>query len=278
MINILAAVTLIWLLAATITDIKKREVADWLSFSLIAIAIFTALFTSIIEKDFSIIILSLISFAAFMLIANLFYYLRLFGGGDAKLLMALGPVIPQIAVKSVFNLPYLTSSAAFLLNICLLGAIYGLIYSLVLAIKNRKKFSEEIAKSKFPLIPFMIVAVIFAAISALVYPFLIFISILIVILPPVFIFVKAVESACLIKTKETKELTEGDWLAYPVRIKGKGKYMLITAKFGLTKKEIEILKRYKEKVVIKEGIPFVPVFLIAFILTLLIGNLFGLLI
>ena len=278
MINILAAVTLIWLLAATITDIKKREVADWLSFSLIAIAIFTALFTSIIEKDFSIIILSLISFAAFMLIANLFYYLRLFGGGDAKLLMALGPVIPQIAVKSVFNLPYLTSSAAFLLNICLLGAIYGLIYSLVLAIRNKKQFSEEIAKSKFPLIPFMIVAVIFAAISALVYPFLIFISILIVILPPVFIFVKAVESACLIKTKETKELTEGDWLAYPARIKGKGKDILITAKFGLTKKEIEILKRYKEKVVIKEGIPFVPVFLIALILTLLIGNLFELLI
>ena len=36
---ILTSITLIWLTAACITDLKKREVANWLSFSLIAIAL-----------------------------------------------------------------------------------------------------------------------------------------------------------------------------------------------------------------------------------------------
>jgi Flp pilus assembly protein protease CpaA len=276
MSSVLIAITLIWLIAATITDIKKREVSDWLSFSLVSIALLSALLLSIIKNNYWIIAYSFISFVAFILIANIFYYSKLFGGGDAKLLIALGPILPQLSIsKSILDLPL---PVIFLLNCVFIGAIYGITYSLYLAIRNKRKFKEELAKLKFPMAPFIILALLVAAVSILIYPSLMIIAILVILFPPIFIFIKAVEKAGLVKTIETAKLTEGEWLANPVKIRVKGKDILITAKLGLTKKEIWMLKKYKESVVIKEGIPFVPVFLIAFILTFLVGNLFELLI
>jgi Flp pilus assembly protein protease CpaA len=44
---------LVWILFATIQDIKKREIADWLSFSLIIFAIGFRFFYSLFEGNFS---------------------------------------------------------------------------------------------------------------------------------------------------------------------------------------------------------------------------------
>ena len=66
-------------------------------------------------------------------------------------------------------------------------------------------------------------------------------------------------------------LTEGDWLAEDVRISKR----TIKANFeGLSKKEISFLMKHKKSVKVKYGLPFVPVFLIAFLAELFIGNLF----
>ena len=67
----------------------------------------------------------------------------------------------------------------------------------------------------------------------------------------------------MIKKVDTKELTEGDWLYKNIRIGRK----LIEAKWsGLSKEEIDLLRKKKKNILIRQGIPFSPVFLISYII------------
>jgi preflagellin peptidase FlaK len=263
---LLIVLSILWMMAASVTDIKKREVSDWLSFSLFAIGFFFLIIQAVTEKSYEFLIPSAIIFGIFLIIANLLYYLGIFGGGDAKLLIALSIILPQLTFRSILNLP---SAVIFLLNCLLIGSIYGMIYSIILAFKYRYEFRENLAKIKFPVLPFLIISIAIAAISFFSYQYLLIFAVMILLFPLLFIFTKAVENVALIKTIETSKLTEGDWLAQPIKVGSK----IINAKSGLTVKEIEFIKRHKTHVTIKEGIPFVPVFLIAFLLSLWIGNL-----
>ena len=81
---------LIWLIFASISDIKTREVPDWLNFSLILIALALKSIQSIIAKDISIILYALAALAVFLLLANLMYFTKQWGDGDAWLLGCFG--------------------------------------------------------------------------------------------------------------------------------------------------------------------------------------------
>ena len=75
----------------------------------------------------------------------------------------------------------------------------------------------------------------------------------------------------MIKNVSPSRLTEGDWLLRDVKVKGK----TVKASFdGLTKKDIAMIKASGKKVYVKYGIPFIPVFLIALLLTVFFGNIF----
>src|SRR3989338_11546723 len=133
---------LIWLIFASISDIKTREVPDWLNFSLILIALALKSIQSIIAKDISIILYALAALAVFLLLANLMYFTKQWGGGDAKLVIGLGIIFTQYPSEflNYFN-PKLTIPFAitFVVNILFIGAVYGIIWSAILAIKNYKK-------------------------------------------------------------------------------------------------------------------------------------------
>jgi len=58
-----------------------------------------------------------------------------------------------------------------------------------------------------------------------------------------------------------KELREGDWLVDDIRV---GKKVIKADWDGLSLKDIELLKSSR-KIKIKDGLPFVPAFLIAFL-------------
>ncbi len=75
----------------------------------------------------------------------------------------------------------------------------------------------------------------------------------------------------MIKVVKTQELVEGDWLAQQAKI---GKKILKPNKKGLSIKEIRLIRKYYKKIKIKEGLPFVPVFLVAAIVSLFYGNAF----
>jgi len=89
------------------------------------------------------------------------------------------------------------------------------------------------------------------------------------------IFVKSVEKTCMLKFVEPEKLTEGDWIAKNVIVNKKR--IAGPKDLGIEKKQIKQLIELKrkgliKKILIKEGIPFVPSFLIAFIITFWFGN------
>ena len=69
---------------------------------------------------------------------------------------------------------------------------------------------------------------------------------------------------------DTKKLVDGDWIAEDIIINNK----LIYSKksLGVTKKQIEQIQKHKKKVLIKDGIAFIPAFLIGTIISILLGN------
>ncbi|MEM2956203.1 MAG: A24 family peptidase [Candidatus Pacearchaeota archaeon] len=255
MIDISLIITFFVLLIATYTDIKRREVPDWLSFSFIAIASIIALTKSIIAENFSFLLNSLFGFIVFFVLAELFYHGKLFAGGDAKLLMGIGTA--------------LGADIHFVMNVLFLGGIYGLIYSFVLAAINFEKVKTELKKTKIPILLFVTLSLISLILGIFLNSFFYFIAILSLISPLLYAFTFAVEKVSLIKTVSPKKLTEGDWLAKDVKIKGK----IIKATYeGLSKSDIHEIKKANLNVKIKYGLPFVPVFLIAFIAKLIFGN------
>ena len=99
---ILVIVTLIWLIFASLSDIKTSEVPNWLSFSLIAIGIFIILARLTQSTTLTSLFWPAISFLIALSIALLLYYTKQWGGGDAKLLMGLGlvfAVYPDFLLK-----------------------------------------------------------------------------------------------------------------------------------------------------------------------------------
>ena len=89
----------------------------------------------------------------------------------------------------------------------------------------------------------------------------------------VIILTKAIEKISFIKKIPISKLTEGDWINHDILHKGKKIYSKKSP--CVTNAQIELLKKLKIKTVtVKEGIPFVPSFLIGTIISLIFGSLF----
>lgn len=263
----LIVIAFIWVIVAVIQDFKRREVANWVNFSLIIFALTYRLFYSIFSSSWSFFIQGAIGFLIFLVLGNIFYYSRIFAGGDAKLFIALGSVLPF----SLIFKENLQIFIVFIFAFMVLGGIYGLIYSFFMLFKNRKQFSKvfkvEVKKRK----SLFLISIIFAVILLIVVLFLqiktlFFLPLIFLFFPLMYIYAKALEECMSVEVK-TSNLTEGDWLYENIKVKGK----IIKATWdGLTKKDIELLKKYKKNVRIKQGIPFTPSFLLAFIFIVLL--------
>jgi Flp pilus assembly protein protease CpaA len=278
MLWISALIAFIVLVIGSITDFQKREVHDYVSYSLIFVGFGASIIYSIITGTFYIL-QTVMGFGIGVGLAYAMFYLGQWGGGDSKLLMGLGAVFGF----NIFNIYNIFGEKnllfmLFLINVIIAGAAYGLVFSIYLAIKHRKQFiknikiwaeKKEIKIARIILLTFTIVS---ALIIILFIPQdykLVFLSIiaLLFFIFYIWLFVKIIEESCMIKMIDVSKLTEGDWIYEDIYI-GK-KYITGPKDLGISKKQIAILKKSKKikQVLIKEGIPFIPAFLIAFILT-----------
>ena len=223
---------------------------------------FYCLFSGGNNGSFNFFYQGLIGLGIFFIIGNLFYYTRMFAGGDAKLMIALGSVLPFSSNFSV-NIRIFT---IWFLIFLFAGMFYGLFWSIYLYFKDFKKLKKEMRKQflfkKKLFYSIMILGLFFMIIG--IFNFLFFsLGFIIFIIPYIYIYAKAIDETCMIKKINPKELTEGDWLYKDVKI---SKNKIIKAHWeGLSLKEIEVLKKSKKQILIRQGIPFVPVFLIAFL-------------
>ena len=258
----LFAAALVYALVAAIYDLRTREVPNWLNFSLIAVALSYRLFFSLYYGWYQFILYGLLGFLVFYLLANLFYYAKVFAGGDAKLLMGIGCILPFESFGDFFFI-----GIGFIFILFAVGSVYSLAYSIFLAGKNYsafkprfiKKFRENGKLFIFSLI-FIILLLGETIYFSSSYVFFLCTSLFLLIVPGLYIYLKAVESSCMIKLVSSKDATEGDWLEKDVRV---GNRVIRKSVHGLSKEEIKILRKYGKKIWIKYGIPFVPAFFLA---------------
>jgi hypothetical protein len=67
----------------------------------------------------------------------------------------------------------------------------------------------------------------------------------------------------MIKTIQPQNLMEGDWLVKDVRVGGR---VVKKSVHGLSARDIAFLRKVKKPVVVRQGVPFVPAFLIAWVI------------
>lgn len=259
---VLFVLALIWIIFAVVQDLKSREIADWLNYSLIIFALGFRFFYSLFTSEWNFFLLGVGGFMIFFALANLFYYGRIFAGGDAKLLMAFGAVLPlQISI-----LDNLKNFGMFILLFLIVGALYGLIYSLVLGIKNWGKFKKEFVlqfkKNKFLVYGILILAIVVICLAFIEEMFL-FLGLLLFIFPYLFLYAKSVDEVCMVRRVAVSKLTEGDWLYEDIKI---GNKVIKATWDGLNKKDLSLLKKRKKFVIVRYGIQYAPVFLISFML------------
>ncbi len=262
----LVALALVWMAFAVIQDLKKREIANWVNFSLIIFALGFRFFYSLFNgtedgAGFNFFFQGLIGLGIFFILGNLLYYCRMFAGGDAKLLFALGAILPFSNSFSV-NLKIFI---LFLILFLFAGAVYGLFVSITLIFSHFKKFKKEFAK-QFKQNKTLFILSLFLALFFIILgfsdSFMVYFGILIFIIPYFYFSAKSLDEVCMIKKISPKNLTEGDWLYNDIRI---GNKTIKKSWNGLTKDEINLLKK-KRYVLVRQGIPFSPAFLISFLI------------
>lgn len=255
----LLVLALVWIFFASIQDLKKREVANWISFSLIIFALGFRFFYSLYSENFNLFYQGLIGLGVFFIIGNLLYYGRVFAGGDTKLMISFGTVLP-FSNSFLINLKIF---ALFFLIFLFVGGFYGLTINIILSLKNFKKFKKEFSnrfsKNKKKIYSIMFLGLVlmafgFTEITIFILGLLIFIS------PYFYVYVRAVDESCMVKKVKVNQLTEGDWLYKNI---GSGKKLIKVNWEGLNEKEIKLIQKKYNSILIRQGIPFVPVFLIS---------------
>ncbi|MDD5331355.1 MAG: A24 family peptidase [Candidatus Nanoarchaeia archaeon] len=269
---ILALIGVVGLILASYFDIKTREIPNIISFTMIALGLGLRLIYSVINKEIMFFVYGLLAFGIFFLFGVLMYYTKQWGGGDTKLLMALG------ALFGTWSTDYFLLS--LIITLIFVAAVYGLVWAVYLTIKNYRKFSKIFKQiyynKKIQTIIISVFAVLLILVSLIIEDktlgfVLTIMAFLVLIYYYLLIYLKVVEKACMEKTIPVSKLTEGDWVIHDVK---KGNKLIYSKKYNITKKHIEILNKYKIKeVTIKEGFPFVPAFLLALIINFLISKI-----
>jgi len=277
---VLIIVSLIALIFASITDIKIKEVPDWLSYSLITSGLTIRLIHSILFDQYSYILYGLLGLASMFIVGEILYHSKLWGGGDAKLLMGLGATLATTPFYlQTSSIPFL---AILFMLILFVGVIYGFLWSISLIFKDFKKFKLEFKKTNHSeglkiikilsavTIILLIAGIVLIPLPGTVRLSIILIAMLLLIYPYIFIAVRALENLHLYTYMPIDRVVEGDWIAKDIK---KNNRVVFDKKITITNKDIKKLKALNiKKVLIKDGIPFVPPFLLGTILALIIGN------
>ncbi len=279
-------IVLFFLAAATISDLKKREVPNWVNYGLVMVGLGFGLLQSAVAADWRFIAFSIAGTAAALALASLMFYTGQWGGGDSKLLIGMGAALGlQFATTAPF-LGISSQFVAFMLNLVAVSFFYAIAMGMLLALKNKKRFLAELKKqlqSHASLRKFVMVAAVAGIVAiAAANGILVRLSVIVIVAALFFglhlsIMAKAVEKACMLRRVSPLKLTEGDWIASDVVVAGKR--ICGPRDLGIEKIQIrQLVALYKKKkiryVTVKEGIPFAPTFLIAYAATIFFGNIF----
>jgi prepilin signal peptidase PulO-like enzyme (type II secretory pathway) len=269
---LLFVVALIGSIIAGLWDLRTTEIPDEIPYVMMAIGIIGNLIKSYLVWSYWPFFLSMIVGLGFLGFGFFMYYTGQWGGGDAKILSAIGflvPVLPQeFKISMMFPFPL-----SFFFNVFLVGAAYMIVYAIILSIMNRNIWSAffEDLKANAKIIAILnIFLVVFFVIFGITFAkyyqadMVLFGAMIIVASSGFFLlwkFVKVVENVGFKKKIPMSQLRVGDVpLDYKIWE-------------GITEKELKKIKSSGKKYIwIKEGVRFAPAFPLALIFTILIGD------
>lgn len=255
---LLPSLTIITLAIASYTDLRTREVPDWISYAfLFSVIAIRAIYST---NNINILLTGLAGLAIAYVVGAFLYYTHQWGGADSKLLLGVGVVI---GISHFLDFTFIF----FLISLLFFGAIYSLIWMIFIALKNKKEVWKKVQTSlkkqrilHYTAIITTILLIITTIFIPITWPFIPF-PLLIFYL---FTFISAVERANFTINLPLSKITEGDWLAQPIRYKGKA---IVTSK-TVTENDLKIIQKHNDKIdfaKVKQGVPFVPSFLIAYL-------------
>jgi Flp pilus assembly protein protease CpaA len=262
-------------------DLKTTEIPDYIPYIMIVVGLVIAGAQSYLQWSYWPMVSSLIVGGGLLGLGFLMYYTGQWGGGDAKLLAALGFLLPYSSLQFTPSLLF-PFPVTYLINIFLVGAIYMILYALVLSLFNRKiihEFKHDVkASSRLFVLGAVALFVAIAAVNVyLTYYFELKFSLTYIIentIVPVggvvalfFVwkFARAVESVGFKRLIPTSQLKVGD--------------VLKDSKLweGITEEQMKEIKKTKSRVWIKEGVRFAPAFPLALLFTIYFGDIFQIL-
>ncbi len=252
------------LAAASVSDIKTREVPDFISYALIIGGFLLTLAYAITQNSIGSIIFLPASVALLFGFSYLMYNLGQWAGGDVKLMLGLSLMFTSASLFS--NLSFV----ALFLNILVFGGLYGLLGTLVFGLLKFRSLAKLLRLYDYALIP-VGAAVIMIFLYLLPQPvnyLAAFAAFLLVAMRYIYI----IDQNLTYVEVRTDKLTEGDWIAGDVR-DNDGKLVVSKRNIGLLSEDIHKIKEANiKKVLVKIGLPFVPGLLCGALVTILFGN------
>ncbi len=256
----------ILLIISTYEDIKKREVYDFLNgLSILTPIVYAILLFFNKKEEFNIIYFAISMLFSF-LIGSLLYYSGMWGGGDAKYIIAIGGY--SYFISQLIRLPIqieiykpLIITTVYLLLSFIFGGVIAILILLFHFCKNYKKI---IINKPYKI---TMVIVLTSIIISAIFSFRIAILLAILLLMIFMLAIsREIEKTSFISMKDVDKLVPGDWIVEDIKLNSK----VIRAKeckTGLTEEQIqEIKKAGIKKIKVKDGIPFFIGFLPAFLL------------
>lgn len=281
-----AGIALLGSSIAAIIDLKTTEVPDKIPYAMIASALVLKLLYSIHTNNFLHLMDSVVVGIAYLVFGFLLYYTGQWGGGDAKVLAAIGFLLP--AIPQEFSPPLsFAFPVAYLINLFFIGSIYMIAYSLALTLLNPSIANEFFSETRGQYRQLMVEAAL-ASSSVVAVPYIvlkslnlshtIFISfipsIIALSLSMIFLlrFLKVVERVAFRRKIDVSKLREGDMIGEDIDELGM-KSKLIR---GITKEEVTKIQSARKEVWVKEGVRFVPAFPLSLAAILLYGDIMSL--
>jgi len=276
-------IALIGTIIGSYTDLKIREVSNWISYGLILSMLVLRGIEGFLTNSFTNFFISLGVGTAFFIFGLVLFYAQQWGGADLKLLTMLGVgfSVPLAEITPLF-IGVWPFYVTVIMNFFIIAAFYSIVFSLFLSVKNPNVFSDFKAAIQKRDVIFSGLYIL--AIGALGY-YLEFFFILLIFPPLYFLakYLKIIEKTCLKKELFVKYLREFDIPETNIII-DEETFATNSDPNGLTLDQIKELKKLvragkiPKKIIVKWGVPLIPAFPLTIIATVYIGDIMNALI
>lgn len=245
-------------LFAGLYDLKTSNVHEEVPALLISVGLFYWLMKSFLAADLGLVWDSVISGLIFLVLAQMLYYAKVWGDGDAWIMAGLGFCLPNFSTEFlVSSFGAFSYPVYFLFNLFFVGGVYTIVYLFFYSAKHsqvRRDFMSELGRHR----AIYGGAIAASVMASLFVPYFFLIG----LIPILYAYAKVVERG-MKKRISIKDLTE-DHVIAGGNIR------------GVSEQELEQLKKTRKYVEVQDGIRFTMVFPLTLIL-LYFGGFFGIL-